>query len=190
MTIKFKYLYSLTTDHGTLKLGCRYNMNDDTIIIKEDFCYPRGYSGGSINNKTCAAWLGIRAEIILANLFKKVKKMTYSNPGFDFLCGKGYKIDVKCSCLTVKYKAWKFNINHNKIADFFLCLALNNRDDLDPFHIWLIPGDVINQFSGLTISESTLDKWSEYEQSLDKVIQCCDMMKNNNLSNNRKVYIG
>ena len=72
-----------------------------------------------------------------------------------------------------------FNIHQNQIADYFLCLAFDNRQQLNPMHIWLIPSRKINNLKTLTISESRLDKWSQYEliDKLDKVIGCCNIMK-------------
>ena len=138
-------------------------------------------SGGSISNKDCPQYLGCTiAETVLSHVFKNVQKMPTHNPGYDLICGGGYKIDVKSSCI-IKRKGrldnWLFNINQNTIADYFIYLAFNNRKDLNPLHIWLIPGHVINHLMGAAISVSTLNKWSEYEQPLDKVLECCNTMR-------------
>jgi len=138
-------------------------------------CQPMG------ENKACAQYLGVHvAEQVLSKVFKDVKKMPYGNPGYDFICGGGHKIDVKSSCRRHPKKNvdhWMFIFNKNKIAEYFLCLAFDNRQDLNPEHIWLIPAGDVNDKTGMTISETRLKKWNRYEQSIDKVISCCDAMK-------------
>ena len=104
--------------------------------------------------------------------------MPPKNRGFDFICSNGYKIDVKSS--TLHDNRWGFYIRYNTIADYFLCLAFDNRNDLNPQHLWLIPGYILNDKSGVSITESTLDKWKKYEQPINDVITCCDTMKTNN----------
>ena len=86
-------------------------------------------------NKACAAYLGIFvAEGVLHNVFVNVERMPYGHKGYDFICSKGMKIDVKSGCITNR-GAWAFTINKNTIADYFLCLAFDNRDDLNPMHM-------------------------------------------------------
>lgn len=139
-------------------------------------------SGGSKTNKTCASYLGCTvAERVLSYVFKDVERMPYNNPGYDFICGKGFRIDVKSTCRR-KHETWSdqwgFGIRYNTIADYFLCIAFDNREDLNPEHIWLIPGSDINDKSNAVISESTLDKWSRYElNKLDNVISCCNILR-------------
>ena len=105
--------------------------------------------------------------------------MPYGNPGFDFLCGLGFKIEVKSSCLRKNNSIWTFNIRGNKIADYFLLLAFNNRKELDPLHVWLIPGKILNEKLNFGISnkENSIKKWHQYERELDKIIACCATMK-------------
>ena len=129
-------------------------------------------------NKKCAAFLGVHvAERVLGYVFKHVEKMPYGNAGFDFICGGGYKIDVKSSCLQ-KSGRWLFTTNHNTIADYFLCLAFDNREDLNPLHAWLIRGKKINHLVGASISPSTIKKWDEYMLDTTKVVTCCNTLKN------------
>jgi hypothetical protein len=51
-------------------------------------------------------------------------------------------------------------------------------------HVWLFPGDVINEHDALNITNSMepLRKWEKYEQSLDKVLICCDAMRANEVN--------
>jgi len=149
-------------------------------------------------NKDCGVFLGCHvAERILSHVFKDVDRMPYGNKGFDFICNKGYKIDSKSSCL--RHDIYWFQIKHNKIADYFLCIGFDNREDLNPQHIWLIKSDEIminytrfkklnherskklNELNTLTIANSKLLKYSKYEltDKLKETIECCSTLKNN-----------
>jgi len=132
-------------------------------------------------NKECAQYLGVHvAERVMSHVFKDVERMPIRNPGFDFICNHGKKIDVKSSCLTgTKYPRWSFHIRRNTTADFFLCLAFDNREDLNPLHIWLIPGSVVNHHEKVSIGPSTVSKWSEYALDISKISECCVTMKEN-----------
>lgn len=138
-------------------------------------CQPLG------TNPNCPAYLGVHiAERVLANVFEHVERMPFGHPGFDFICKKGYKIDVKSSTrLRHQPNMWNFAIRKNTTPDYFLCLAFDNLESLNPEHIWLLPGDLVNDHAGAAISESTLSKWSEYElhDKLEKVVACCDTIR-------------
>jgi len=137
-------------------------------------------------NKECSQYLGISvAENILSKVFNNVQRMPLHNHGFDFICNKGFKIDVKSSCVkrkTAGQKQWQFDINKNAIANYFLLIAFDNspkdREDLKPCHLWLVPGNELNKFATASINEGHLAKWSQWEQPLDKVVACCDSIKN------------
>ena len=137
-------------------------------------------------NKDCSNYLGRHiAERILSKYFEDVKHMPYHNHGYDFICKKGYKIDVKSSCLHHPKNSnvrWYFDINRNKVADYFLCLGFDSREDLNPMRLWLIPGNKVNEKIGLIItnSERSLNTWKEYEKPIDKVEVCCEHLKNEN----------
>lgn len=138
---------------------------------------PDGWKSCTITtNKNCADYLGGIAERVLSKIYPNVRVMPYNNIGFDFICGNGYKIDAKSSTMR-DGERWSFNINKNKIADYFLLIAFDNRDDLNPIYLWLIPGHVLNHLTGTYISKTTLHKWIEYEQPLNKVVLCCDEMR-------------
>jgi ribosomal protein S27AE len=133
--------------------------------------------------KDSAQYLGIHvAERVLSGFFDHITRMPLNNPGFDFVCGKGFKIDVKSSCLRLSSGApsfWGFNIRQNVDADYFLCLAFNDRESLEPQHVWFFPGEVINQQSGLRISNNShsIAKWSKYERPLDRILSCCETLR-------------
>ena len=134
-------------------------------------------------NKDCPNYLGRHiAERILSYYFEGVKMMPYQNPGYDFICKNGYKIDVKSSCLHKSDGGnphWSFDIIHNEIADYFLCLGFDDRENLEPINLWLVPGFEVNMKYALiiTFSEASMSKWMKYEKPLDKVLECCNTLK-------------
>ena len=149
-------------------------------------CYQHktGKSQPMNKNKSCASYLGVVvAEQVLSKVFKDVQRMPPQNPGFDFKCSKGMKVDVKSSTLQFykrlpNYKGyWHFFINKNKNPDYFLCIAFDNRISLTPQHLWLIPSKKVRHLKTLGISKLQTHKWSQYEQPIDKVISCCDELK-------------
>lgn len=128
-------------------------------------------------NKKCSSFLGVHvAERVLSHVFKNVERMPITNPGFDFICNKGKKIDVKSSCQHKPGK-WAFSIKHNTIADYFLCLAFDNREDLNPLYAWLLPGSKFNHLTKASIRPSTIRKWDEYRLDISKISDCCDSLR-------------
>lgn len=131
----------------------------------------------------CPAYLGTYiAERALSRFFKNITRMKNCNKGYDFICGKNFKIDVKSSCAKIKHhksQTWRFNIGKNTIADYFLCLAFDNRENLEPKHVWLIPGNLINDKHDIRISntQKSIKRYEQYEHPLDNVITCCNEMK-------------
>ena len=89
-------------------------------------------------NRDCSKFLGIHvAEQVLTKVFDNVEVMPHNNIGFDIICNRRKKIDVKSSCMH-KNGRWMFNIKHNMIADYFLFLAFDNRKYLNPLYIKLM----------------------------------------------------
>jgi hypothetical protein len=122
-----------------------------------------------MENKQNPAYLGIHiTERVLSKVFKNVKIMPMQNPGYDFVCYHDKKIDVKSACLseekTNREEVWHFRIKKNKIADYFLCLGFDNRQKLNPIHLWLIPGNLINKHSSLRISDNIFSDFSGWEK--------------------------
>jgi len=132
-------------------------------------------------NKQCSQYLGIHiAERVLSKVFKNVTRMPNNFSGYDFICNKGMKIDVKSLCILKRHNNhdyFTFNIKRNVLADYFLCLAFNSRDDLTPIHMWLLPGEKFNHIKCAAISATTMNKWDEYKLPVDKVLSCCEVMK-------------
>ena len=132
-------------------------------------------------NKNCSLYLGVViAERLIRHLFKDVQVMPNGNPKFDFICNKGKKIDVKSACVTLAHRKnphWKFFIKRNKVPDFFILVAFDNRTDLNPLHLWMIPGKVLNHLSTTSISSSTVCKWDKWERDINDAQLCCAEMK-------------
>ena len=129
-------------------------------------------------NKECSSYFGVYiGEPLLYMIFKNVERMPYGHPGYDIICGNDKKIDVKLSSLRKSQNNWQFHIRRNTTADYFWCVAFDNRKDLNIIHIWLLPGDKFNHLANASISPSTIHKWDAYKQDPTKVIACCDTMK-------------
>lgn len=163
---------------GKLKPNVAFN------LCKSCYDYKNGISKPMNLNKSCTAYLGIHiTEKLLSKVFKNVQQMPYGHKSFDFKCNKGMKIDAKSGILLFdknfpNHKGqWHFNIKRNKIADYFCCVAFDNRESLTPQHIWLIPANKINHLQKLNISKNKTKKWSEYEMNLNKTLECCNEMK-------------
>lgn len=151
-----------------------------------NYIYRRGSKPAS-ENKSCTVYLGcVIAETILSREFPGFVRMPNGNPGYDYDCPKGSKIDVKSSCRRHLKKGgtrWEFRINKNKVPNYFLFLAFGDRNEpLVPEHIWLIPGAMINTKTGIAIYDlpKSIDKWSQYERPLDNVIECCNQLRGEN----------
>lgn len=128
-------------------------------------------------NKECGMYLGVHiAERVLNDVFKDFKQMPMHNPGYDVICNHEKLIDIKSSCQR-KGGDWMFSIKRNTIADYFLCLAFDNRKDLNPLHAWLLPGSKVNHLKSIGISPNTLHKWDAYALDISKISDCCDAMR-------------
>lgn len=155
-----------------------YHANLDTARAQKTRANRKHGMKPMEENRECASFLGVHvAEQVLSNVFKNVERMPYNTPGYDFICGKGYKIDVKSSTIHKKGKYWQFHIRQNMCADYFLCIAFDNRENLNPLHLWLLPGNIVNQFRGISIHPSTINKWDEYRLDINRVIKCCNTIK-------------
>jgi len=125
-------------------------------------------------NPSCSWYLGVAlAEPILKRIFESATRMPPNTHAFDFVCGKGYHIDVKASRLLYsegKYPHWLFTIKRNYIPDFFLCVGYDSKlESPTLMHVWLIPSTIVSHLYGLAISESTITKWSIYEKDISVI---------------------
>ena len=152
-----------------------------------DYCRKQSYKTGKHKPlsevKDCGAYLGVYiAEQVLSNIFENVQRMPYGNRGYDFICQGGYKIDVKCACLSDC--TWSFHIGKNCDCDYFLLLAFDNRIKLNPQHLLLIkstePEDnPISNRTAVHVYENSR-KWFKYEQinKLDQLVTVCKEVNN------------
>lgn len=154
-----------------------YNANPEKArILREKDSRNRGHKSFH-ENRNCPAFLGVHvAERVLSHVFKDVERMPLKNTGYDFICNKGKKIDVKSACMG-SHEQWVFHIRHNTTADYFLCLAFDNREELNPLHIWLLPGTAINYRISASVCLNTISKWDEYRLDISKVTSCCNILK-------------
>lgn len=140
-------------------------------------------------NKLCSQYLGIViAERLCKHLFKHVEVMPRNHTGFDFICNKDMKIDVKSACITLchGYPRWRFNIKKNQVADYFLCVAFDNRENLKPQHVWLIPGNKLNEKPTFEVYMSKIKNWNQFEEmthmSINDIKICCENLKKNDIT--------
>ena len=135
-------------------------------------------------NKLCPAYLGVViAERLCRHLFKDIEVMPNNHSGYDFICGKNKKIDVKSSSIHLdrsKHAYWKFNIDHNTTADFFICVAFDNRTNLTPLHLFMIPGKEVNDQGSISSTLSRIHKWSHWERDIEDAQICCAEIKEAN----------
>lgn len=137
---------------------------------------------GMDNNKDCALYLGVYiAERLLSKIFNDVTIMPFGQRGYDFICNKGKKIDVKASCRHKDEKGncrWQFSTRKNGITDYFLFIGFDSRNTINPEYVWFVPRSVINYRQSITISESQLLKWNDYKiDKIDEVIECCNTLR-------------
>jgi hypothetical protein len=136
-------------------------------------------------NKSCSVWLGEIAERICVDVFGVVNRMPHNNKGYDMVCGRGYKVDVKAACIftkTYQYKTpklvngWFFRIRRNEIADYVVCIGFNNdRERLEVLRAWVIPGRLVRGMTTIHISADTskVHKWDKYEYPIEKIRDIC-----------------
>lgn len=127
-------------------------------------------------NKECAQYLGCHiTERILKHVMPNAVLMDNNNPGFDLVCGKGFLVDAKSSTLRYeknKRPYWQFHIRYNKTPDYFMLVAYKDRESLEICHMWLVPGDVINDKVNVSIYLSNIHKWDEYKISHTDALSC------------------
>ena len=160
-------------------------------------------------NIECSAFFGCCVgEPLLEIIYKTVERMPYGMTGYDYVCNKKYKFDVKSMCLDTK-KRWHFNILKNKIADIFLLLGFDNRYDMNLLHVWRIKGNnriknkngtkLMNEKTTLSIWNTTrsLTDFYEYEITyelekdgkLDKVKEKIEETKKKYMESKNKMVI-
>lgn len=105
-------------------------------------------------NENCPSYFGVCvAEKILQELFDDVKIMPYGFSGYDAVCKKEYKIDIKISCLVnygISSDYWQFQIRYNKNTDYFLLFGFDDRKNKNILCSWLIGGNEVIKTQRMT----------------------------------------
>ena len=123
-------------------------------------------------NENCTMYLGISIgeelfKEFLLTYFERVIGFHPHNRGFDFICkdprqefidrhphlrlerNKEYMIQLKLLCLQSNddgWNGWNFHVDHNRIPDFYILSAWDNREYLNPIHIWMFhKNDIIRK---------------------------------------------
>ena len=140
--------------------------------------------------------LGLYIEQTIAAMFG-VPTEPHNNPDVDFVCPQGYKMQVKVSSVSHsknKNPTWRFHINKNKIADYFILVAVNNAEDIDkedfkPIHIWMMKGKLINKKGTISTVLSRVPKWNKYsimEEYENRFVACCTTIKESKFKDTSK----
>ena len=167
---------------------CKSNVKSGNYICKQcsvayssEYNHKQGIYQPMGKNRACSLFLGVCvAEKLLSKVFVDVKRMPNGTVGYDLICNRGKRIDVKSACTRFGKRRsgrWLFSILKNTIADYFLCVAFDDREQLNPLHLWLIPGTRINHLQSTSISINRLSKWDEYKLDIKDVVHCCEAMR-------------
>jgi hypothetical protein len=159
------------------------NHHADKLAYHRDYYANHREKWGSLpwnENKSCSHFLGGYAELVLSKEFSSIERMPFNNRGYDFKCSHNKRIDVKSSCRRNHGRKnesdfYQFTLRRNPTADAFLLLAFNNRKDLKPEHVWLVPASLVRHLMQLTITTTSesMAKWAQFERPLDHVNDCC-----------------
>lgn len=142
------------------------------------------------DNPDCSAYFGDFTESLMIQTFECTIRMPYGNPGYDWTCKRGDKIDNKGRCLSYRpgqSPRCKFYIGYNNIADWFILSAWDSRDNLNPLHVWAFHNDDIvrgrkfwrrDTFT-ITNTPECLKEFEKYEVTdrLYKLKELCDKLK-------------
>ena len=100
---------------------------------------------------------GYISQNYVMRTFEGPEEMPTNNPGFDWKCKNGDKIEHKGSCLQNtrgRYPYWIFNIDWNNIADYFILSAWDSPESLIPLHIWIFhKNDMVRKGNSYTVRE-------------------------------------
>lgn len=114
----------------------------DLNEYKKKWGYDKGILGRRYINEDSAQYAGCVigeecvADPILTEIFGDIlEKLPYNNPGYDRIVKGGNRTEIKTAF--VIENCFKYFINYNRITDYFLLLALDNREDKNILHIWL-----------------------------------------------------
>lgn len=118
--------------------------NDRQRDWQKPYTWRKGWNEPASENENCSSWLGVEigekiiGRYILPILLGKIKEeMPVAGYPFDFVLEDGTKVDVKVRCLIDDYK-WLYEVSYNNKTDYFLLIAIDNREDRNIVDIWLI----------------------------------------------------
>lgn len=105
---------------------------------RNNWNYETGRSVPNGVNEDSATYLSEFTENFMIQKYPGAKKMPPCNPGFDYLWN-GIKIDVKGSCIFYRIDrqpGFIFHVRHNHIADKFVLVGCDNRENMNPLFAW------------------------------------------------------
>lgn len=166
------------------------NGYDNFAEYQREQRWNNGIQSPMSENENCASYLGVHiGEILLSKIFKDIKRMPYANPGYDWICDKGYKINTKTSTLDKGLNRWMFNIDYNNITDYFMLIAFDDIENLNPMHVLLIEKNEIVRGRKFYMRSSIhinnkhkyLLPFQKYEwvDKLERLTECCKELKEN-----------
>lgn len=131
------------------KLGFK-DENDRYNVYKNDWKRNKRYNTGEqipmSENPDCSRWFGeFIAENYVMKTFEDYIKAPPNNPGFDWTCNKGQKVQHKARCLEIACTTfgWGFPIRRNNVPDYFILSAWKDRQSLTPMFVWIFRRDEI-----------------------------------------------
>lgn len=141
-------------------------------------------------NKNCTSYFGIEiAEKYVYTLFEDAIRMPNNNPGFDWICKKGEKVQhaARCLCKSKDSWVWVFGIKYNNVTDYFILTGWDNRYSLNPLHVWIFHKDDIvrgrkfwrrDSFSIINRPEYLAEfQKHEITDKLEKLKELCKILK-------------
>lgn len=159
--------------------------------------WERGKHRSMEENKDCPVYFGVCiGEKYVSKTFDNPKMMPYGNPGYDWECKNGLKIQHEARCLCKSDYAtdgtnpqFKFtHIDYNKVADVFILSGWKDRESLEPLLVLVFKKDDIvrgepfwmrNSLS-ITNTPKYLREFEKFEVTnrLDKLKEMCKNIKN------------
>lgn len=193
------------------------NIEDNRRYLRERL-WDKGSSPMS-ENDSCSSYFGVYIgenlfKEYLLTIFERVEIKDYGNHGYDFVCknpikdfinkypqfklvtDREYKIQLKLKCLyhridcrTDKSPQWRFDIKNNNIPDIFILAGFDDRESLQPIHVWLfLKYDMIRKGNSYTKIEKFwkrdsftitdnpeyIKRFEKHEIPIDKLEELCN----------------
>lgn len=154
--------------------------------------WDRGVQRPIEEAKDCPAYFGVCiGEKYVSRTFDNPKMMPYGNPGYDWECKNGLKIQLECRCLSDNLwfnQQFKFtHIDYNKVADVFILSGWKDRESLEPLLVLafkkddIVRGEPFWMRDSLSITNSPegLAEFKDFEVTnrLDKLKEMCKDIK-------------